>query len=98
MRLEETGSLYILDEEIPIDPIERRKAKSKVAHFVVIGDELYKKSLHEGSPLRICISEEEEGHSVLQSIHSGRGGAQQGSRKLASRIKRQGTTSWHYIR
>lgn len=80
---------YILEEEEPAKSMEKRKVKNKATCFTVINDKLYKKSLHEGSPFRIYVYEE-EGSLIAHNIHSGRGGAHQGSRKLASQIKRQG--------
>lgn len=69
--------------------MEEKRLRNQGTCFIVMGKELYRKSLHEGSQLRFCISEEED-LRVTKSIQNGGGGAHQGSRKLANQVKSQG--------
>lgn len=57
-----------MEEKSPIDLVEKRRIINKIAHVTVIGEELYNKSLQEGSPLKIYVSEE-EGEMIKKSIH-----------------------------
>lgn len=84
---------YILEEEEPMNLMEKRRVRNKATCFTVIVDELYKNNLHEGIPLRICVSKE-KGSLIEQSIHNRGGRAHQGSRKLTNQIKRQGYYFW----
>lgn len=65
----------------PEELMDKRIIKNKVAHFTIVGDELYMKMVLEGSPLTICVSNQ-EGRMIATSIHQGGGGTHQGARNL----------------
>lgn len=54
--------------------MDRRVIRDKAVHFTLVGDELYRKSVLEGIPMRICVSSQ-EGRMIATSIHQGGGGA-----------------------
>lgn len=76
---------HILEGEIPKDPIGKRKIKNKTTHFTIIREELYKRSLLEGSPLKICKTKK-EGEMVARSICHGGGWAHQGPKNMTKPI------------
>lgn len=88
---------YILENIELEDPLEKRRIRNKVAHFTIVGEELYRKGLLEGSMitrrnyslLRVGVSNQ-EGNMITRSIHQGRGGVHQGSKNLARQFERQG--------
>lgn len=80
---------YILEEKEPEESFEKRRIKSKATHFMVIGEELYRKKPLEGNPLKICFSNQ-EGRVITKSIHQGGGGVHQGAKNMARQIECQG--------
>lgn len=56
---------------------------------MMVGKELYKKSVTKGSPLRVSVLDK-EGRVIASSIHQGGGGAHQGARNVVRQIERQG--------
>ena len=59
----------------------------KVANFILIGDELYKRGF--STPLLKCLSHEQSEH-VIRELHEGLCGLQCGARTMATRIWRAG--------
>ena len=63
---------YLEHGILPKDKLKARKLKTKVAHYSMYNDELYRRSL--SHPWSKCVSPEEDNY-VLREIHEGRCGA-----------------------
>ncbi|XP_014496659.1 uncharacterized protein LOC106758229 [Vigna radiata var. radiata] len=71
------------EDELSVDPADSRK----IARFVVIGDDLYKRGF--STPLLKCLSKEEAQY-VMDELHNGVCGFHSGRRTLKARILRAG--------
>ena len=71
----------------PEDRREAEKLKRKAAHYVMIGDDLYRKSF--SVPYLKCV-DEDLGLKILEEIHEGVCSSHIGARTLAQKVFRQG--------
>ena len=78
---------YLLRGTLPSDQTEARRLARRAKAFVVVGDELYKKST--SGILQRCILEE-QGQQLLGEIHSGACGHHAAPRTLVGKAFRQG--------
>ncbi|XP_020218740.1 uncharacterized protein LOC109801971 [Cajanus cajan] len=78
---------YLLEGTLPTDPLEAKKVRTRVARYVMIAGELYKRSV--SAPLLKCLTPE-QAHYVLREIHEGVCGTHSGSRTLAAKVIRAG--------
>lgn len=73
--------------ELPSDPVEARKIKTRGARFTVIYGMLYKRGLHHAAP-KIFRSQDAE--FTLSEVHGGACGEHLGASALATKIMRAG--------
>ena len=78
---------YLLRDILPSDQTEARRLARRAKAFVVVEDELYKKST--SGILQRCIPEE-QGQQLLSEIHSGSCGHHAAPRTLVGKAFRQG--------
>ena len=78
---------YMLNKEIPEDPVEARRVIRRSKAFVVVKGELYKRSI--SGILQRCITPE-EGQIILKDIHGGVCGHHASSRAIAAKAFRAG--------
>ena len=78
---------YMINEEIPEDPVEARRVIRRSKAFVIVKGELYKRSI--SGILQRCITPE-EGQIILKDIHGGVCGHHASSRAIAAKAFRAG--------
>uniref|UniRef100_A0A5B7BB47 Reverse transcriptase domain-containing protein n=1 Tax=Davidia involucrata TaxID=16924 RepID=A0A5B7BB47_DAVIN len=84
---------YLKDGTLPEEKVQARKIKLKSARYVIISDQLYRRSYSQ--PLLRCLTPEEASY-VLREIHEGICGNHLGGRTLAHRAMTQGYY-WPYM-
>ncbi|KAL2250014.1 UNVERIFIED_CONTAM: Retrovirus-related Pol polyprotein from transposon opus [Sesamum indicum] len=78
---------YLKGEILPTDPIAARRVKARAAHFTLVNEQLYKRTI-EGPLLKCLVPEKAE--YVMREIHEGSCGNHSGGRSLAQKVIRQG--------
>jgi transposase InsO family protein len=78
---------YLVNKEIPADPVEARRVIRRSKAFTVIKGELYKRSI--SGVLQRCVTPE-EGRTILKDIHEGICGHHASSRAIAAKAFRVG--------
>ncbi|XP_057981194.1 uncharacterized protein LOC131166629 [Malania oleifera] len=79
--------LYLQDGSLPEDNKEAQKVRRKAARYMLMGQELYRRSLT--LPYLRCLSKD-EGEYILREIHEGVCRNHLASRALAHKVMRQG--------
>jgi len=79
--------LYLKEGRLPEDKSEAKEIKRKAWHFVIMGEELYKRSFSQ--PLLKCIRPREADY-ILREVHEGISGSHVGARTLCQKALRQG--------
>ena len=83
----QTYLAYIVNKEIPEDPVEARRVIRRSKAFIVVKGELYKRSI--SGVLQRCVTPE-EGQLILRDIHEGICGHHASSRAIAAKAFRAG--------
>jgi transposase InsO family protein len=78
---------YLIQGELPEDPIHRRQVMRRSKAFTIINEELYKRSTI--GVLQWCIAQE-DGIALLREIHEGTCGHHASSRTLVAKAFRSG--------
>ncbi|XP_012834007.1 PREDICTED: uncharacterized protein LOC105954870 [Erythranthe guttata] len=78
---------YLKKGELPTDPTEARKLKTRAARFVIVGEELYKRGF--SFPYLKCLDPTTADY-VLREVHEGICGNHLSGRTLALKLLRQG--------
>jgi hypothetical protein len=78
---------YLVNKELPKDPIEARRIARRSKAFTVIKGELYKRSI--SGVLQRCVTPD-EGKVILKDIHEGICGHHASSRAIAAKAFRVG--------
>ncbi|GAU32075.1 hypothetical protein TSUD_53430 [Trifolium subterraneum] len=78
---------YLENEKLPEEKEEKVKIKKMVAHYTMVGGELYKRGF--SSPMLLCVGETES-RRILNEIHNGSSGSHIGGRSLAGKVTRAG--------
>ncbi|XP_012839272.1 PREDICTED: uncharacterized protein LOC105959678 [Erythranthe guttata] len=78
---------YLKKGELPMDPTEARKLKTRAVRFVIVGEELYKRGF--SFPYLKCLDPTTADY-VLREVHEGICGNHLSGRTLALKLLRQG--------
>ncbi|XP_012833449.1 PREDICTED: uncharacterized protein LOC105954321 [Erythranthe guttata] len=78
---------YLKKGELPTDPTEARKLKTRAARFIIVGEELYKRGF--SFPYLKCLDLTTANY-VLREVHEGICGNHLSGRTLALKLLRQG--------
>lgn len=78
---------YIRNGELPLDPKEAERVKTRSSRFTIVSDELYKRGF--SLPFLKCV-EHDEFMYILAKIHEGVYGDHLGARSLAGKMVRVG--------
>nr|KYP70484.1 Transposon Ty3-I Gag-Pol polyprotein [Cajanus cajan] len=78
---------YLKAGILPEDKDEARKMRGRLAKFVIVGDELFKRGI--STPLLKCLTAPQATY-VIEEIHRGICGMHSGSRSMAARVLRAG--------
>src|SRR4051794_25851409 len=83
----QTYLAYLINKEIPEDPVEARRIIRRSKAFTIINKELYKRSII--GILQRCVTPE-EGRIILKYIHKGICGHHASTREIAAKAFRAG--------
>ncbi|XP_020207378.1 uncharacterized protein LOC109792381 [Cajanus cajan] len=78
---------YIINGELPDDPVEAEKIRTQAAWYFMVTDELYRRGF--STPLLKCIDDHQADY-VMREIHEGICGSHSGGRTLAAKVLRAG--------
>ncbi|XP_020203766.1 uncharacterized protein LOC109789265 [Cajanus cajan] len=78
---------YLKEGTLPEDKDEAQKMRVRSSKFVIIGDELFKRSI--STPLLKCLAKSQATY-VIEEIHRGICGMHSGARSMATRVLRAG--------
>ena len=77
---------YVKEGKISEDKSKAQKLRMKASRFLIIDDELYRKSF--AGPLLLCVTKQ-KGKEVLSEIHEGQARYHSGARALQHKVLRQ---------
>nr|KYP58325.1 Gypsy retrotransposon integrase-like protein 1 [Cajanus cajan] len=78
---------FILQGELPPDPMEARKLRTQAARYSIVASELYRREF--STPLLKCI-DNLQAEYVMREVHEGICGSHSGGQTLAAKVLRAG--------